>query len=65
MEISVDVERKCAMVGLNNIEKDDPNVWKNLQPMMDEYKEKNYLFVIFESDKRKVYFDKGILRSTN
>lgn len=65
MEISVDVEKRCAMVGLNGAEKDNPDVWKSLQPMMETYKEKNYLFVIFEADKRNVYFDKGILHSTN
>lgn len=65
MEINVNAERKCAMVGLDETEKDDPNVWKSLQPMIDDYKGKNYLFVIYEIGKRKLSFDNDMLHSTN
>lgn len=52
MNLTVNNESKYAIVWMNNVEKDDPEMMKSLQPLIEECKEKKYRLVIFESGKK-------------
>jgi len=52
MNLTVNNESKYAIVWMNNAEKDDPEMMKSLQPLIEECKEKKYRLVIFESGKQ-------------
>lgn len=52
MEFNVNKEGKYAMVWLRNDEKDDPEVQKSLQPLVEECKKKKFRLVIMESGNR-------------
>ena len=49
MNLTVNNESKYAIVWMTNAEKADPEMMKSLQPLIEEYKEKKYRLVIFES----------------
>ena len=51
MNLTVNNESKYAIVWMNNAEKDNPEMMKSLQPLIEECKEKKYRLVIFESGK--------------
>ena len=52
MNLTVNNESKYTIVWINNTEKDDPEMMKSLQPLIEECKEKKYRLVIFESGKQ-------------
>ena len=49
MNLTVNNESKYVIVWMNNAEKDDLEMMKSLQPLIEECKEKKYRLVIFES----------------
>ena len=52
MNLTVNNESKYAIVWMTNAEKDDPEMMKSLQPLIEECKEKKYRLVIFESGEK-------------
>ncbi len=62
MKIEVNDQFKFASVWLTNEEKNNPEVREKLLPLMMEYKEKKYKFVIYESGIRDLLEQtKGLL----
>lgn len=54
MNVEVNDEFKFAVVWLTNEEKENQKIRENLKPLMTEYKQKKYKFVIMESGKQSL-----------
>ena len=62
MNIEVNDEFKFAVVWLTNEEKENQQMRENLKPLMAEYKQRKYKFVIMESGKQDLLeLTKGLL----
>ena len=62
MNIEVNDEFKFAVVWLTNEEKENQQMLENLKPLMAEYKQRKYKFVIMESGKQDLLeLTKGLL----
>lgn len=49
LEVNVRKDKKVVDIWLTNFEKRDMELRERLKPLYQEYKEKNYLVVVFES----------------
>lgn len=62
MNIEVNEEFKFAVVWLTNEEKENQQMRESLKPLIAEYKQKKYKFVIMESGKQNLLeLTKGLL----
>lgn len=62
MNIELNDEFKFAVVWLTNEEKENQQMYDSLKPLMAEYKQRKYKFIIMESGKQDLLeLTKGLL----